>query len=287
VARRGARSAAAAPAILALLLPACGGSEWTVAAEKSIAWTAKTEAQASLFVLLYGVATAGTSGVNVTSSEDYAVAATADVAARLGPCVTTTTTGAKDTYTFASCGAARGLERVEGTIAATYALDDIGGDVIGVTFGGKAVDLGASSGDLALAGGNVFPANAWAMPPENRAAFHLAETSPPATNTENRDALITMIGDFSDHGCDDPKGLEQSPSGISAAHGFLSVDDAEAWTIDTSAYHRCAGGCPAAGATIQIELAERITVRFDGGATAHAENITTGDAAELPLGCTP
>ena len=285
--RQGARRVAATTAILALALPACGGSDWTVAAEKSVAWTTKTEAQASLFVLLYGVITDAPIGINATSSEGYAAGAAADVLGRLGPCVATTTSGTKDTYTFTKCGGARGLERIDGTLAAAYALNDLSGEVIGVSFGGKGVDLGQISQDLALAGGNVFPATAWSMPPENRYAFHLAETSPPATNTENRDALLALVGDFSDHGCQDPAGKEQSPAGITTAHGFLSVDDGEAWTIDTTAYHRCGGGCPAAGATIQIELAERVTVRFDGGATAHAENITTGETTELSLACAP
>ncbi len=288
--RRGPLRTAAATAILALLLPACGGSSWTIAAEKSVAWTTKTEAQASLFVLLYGVVTVDPDGpatINADSADEYAVRATTDVAERLGACVTTTTNGPSDTYAFTKCGAARGLDRIDGTVSATYARDDITGNVIGVSFTGRGVDLGAGAQDLALAGGNAFPATAWAMPPENRYAFHLAETSPPASNTEDRDALLALVGDFGDHGCHDPAGSEQSPAGISSAHGFVSVDDAEAWTIDATAYHRCAGGCPAAGATIQVELGERVTVRFDGGATAHAENVSTGDSAELPLICTP
>ena len=288
--RRGALRSAVGLAILALALPACGGSDWTIAAGKSLAWTTKTEAQASLFVLLYGVITVdegGQGSVNATSADDYAVKATVDVAGRLGPCVTTTTNGATDTFVFTKCGAARGLAGIDGTLAATYALDDLSGNVIGVSFGGQGVDFGQTRQDLALAGGNAFPATAWSMPPENRYAFHLVDTAPPAANTENRDALLALTGDFSDHGCLDPAGSEQSPAGIASAHGFVSVDDGEAWTIDASAYHRCAGGCPAAGATIQVALGERVTVRFDGGATAHAENVTTGDAAELPLTCTP
>jgi hypothetical protein len=276
--------------MFALFLPACGGSDWTIAAEKSVAWTTKAEAQASLFVLLYGVITVvpgGQGSVGATSADDYAVKAMADVSARLGGCVATTTSGANDTYTFTKCGAARGLEGLDGKVAATYALDDLSGNLIGVTLTGQGVDLGSGKQDLALAGGNALPATAWSMPPENRYAFHLAETSPAATNNENRDALLALVGDFSDHGCLDPAGAEQAPSGITSAHGFVSVDESEAWTVDATAYHRCAGGCPAAGATIQAELGERVTVRFDGGATAHAENITTGESAELPLRCTP
>lgn len=281
---------AAATAILALSLPACGGTDWTVAAEKSIAWTRKAESEASLFVLLYSVITVDTQGgatINATSADDYAIKAATDVVGRLGPCATTTTMGAKDAYTFARCGGARGLDALDGKVDATYDSGDVTGTMIAVSLSGQGVDLGAGPLDLALAGGNVFPGTAWSMSPESRAAFHLAETSPPSSNAENRDALLDLVGDFSDHGCHDPAGHEQSPSGITSAHGFVSVDDHEAWTINVAAYHRCAGGCPAAGATIQIDLGEQVRVTFDGGAVAHASNATTGDTAELPLACAP
>lgn len=287
--RLGAPRRAAATAILALALPACGGSDWTTAAEKSIAWTTKAEAQASLFVLLYGVITvpAGGATINATSTDDYATKAATDVTGRLGPCATTTTMGAEDRYTFTKCGGARGLDSVDGKLDATYDFGDVTGNMIAVSFAGQGVDLGAGPLDLALAGGNVFPGTMWSKPPENRTAFQVAETSPPASNTENRDALLALIGDFSDHGCQDPVGKEQSPAGITSAHGFVSVDDNEAWTINVAAYHRCAGKCPAAGATIQIDLGQQVLVTFDGTATAHASNATTGDTAELPLACAP
>jgi hypothetical protein len=284
------RARRAAAAILALALPACGGTDWTAAAEKSVAWTTKAEAQASLFALLYAVITvqpAGGATINATSADDYAVKAATDVVARLGACATTTTMGARDAYTFAHCSGARGLAAVDGKLDATYDSGDVTGTRIGVSFTGLGVDLGAGRLDLALAGGNAFPGIEWMMTPEKRAAFHLAETSPASTNAENRDALLDLVGDFGDHGCQDPAGHEQSPAGITSAHGFVSIDDQEAWTINVAAYHRCAGGCPAAGATIQIDLGEQVRVTFDGGATAHATNATTGDTAELPLACAP
>ncbi len=302
--RSGAHLQAATTAIVALLLPACGGADWTAAAEKSVAWTKKAEAQASLFVLLYGVITVAAPGgatTNATSSDDYAVKATTDVIGRLGPCATTTTMGAKDAFTFTRCGGARGLGAVDGKLTATYDFGDTSGNAIAVSLDGQGIDLGldteidhdhdrdppAGMLDLALAGGNVFPGTEWSTAPESRSAFHLAETSPPATNAENRDALLALIGDFSDHGCQDPVGKEQSPAGITSAHGFVSVDDHEAWTINVAGYHRCAGGCPAAGATIQIDLGEQVLVAFDGSATARASNNTTGATADLPLICTP
>ena len=288
--RLGAHRTAMAAALCALLLPACNGTSWTTAAEKSVAWATKAEAQASLFALLYGVITVETPGggtINATSADDYAVKAATDVVARLGPCATTTTMGARDTFVFAKCSGARGLDTIDGKLDATYDSGDVTGDMIAVSLTERAIDLGAGPLDLALAGGNVFPGTSWSSAPENRAAFHLAETSPAATNSEDRDALLELIGDIGDHGCHDPSGQERSPAGITSAHGFVSVDDHEAWTINVAAYHRCAGGCPAAGATIQIDLGEQVLVTFDGSAMAHASNTTTGAAAELPLACTP
>ncbi len=288
--RRGALVGAIVTALAAASLPACSSDDWTTSAEKAVIWARNAEADASLFVLLYGVATVpgpGSGGFNLTSSDDYAVAATTDVKARLGPCATTTTSDATDTYTFKQCQAARGIAAFDGTVTATYALDDLSGDTIGVTFTARGLRLGDQMRDLALAGGNAFPATAWSMPPANRVTFHLAETSPAASNAEDRDALLALVGDFTDHGCGAPAGHEQDPAGITAAHGLVSVDDAEAWTIDVSGYHRCAAACPAAGATIQVALGERVTLAFDGGAAAHATNETTGEKADVPLGCTP
>ena len=288
--RESATRRAAVTALFALVLPACGGSDWTMAAEKSVAWTKKTEAEASLFALLYGVITVDTPGsgtINAASTTDYAVKAATDVVARFGPCVTTTTTGANDTYTFTTCSGARGLDLVDGKVGATYDFGDSSGNMIAVSFAGQGVDLGTGPLDLALAGGNLFPGTDWSKTPETRTRFHVADTSPPATNTENRDALLALEGDFADHGCMDPVGQEQSPAGITSARGFVSIDDGEAWTINVAAYHRCAGGCPAAGATIQIDLGEQVRVTFDGSATAHVTNTSTGDTAELPLACTP
>jgi hypothetical protein len=36
-----------------------------------------------------------------------------------------------------------------------------------------------------------------------------------------------------------------------------------------------------------VELGEKVSVAFDGTATAHAENLTTGDRMDLALACTP
>jgi hypothetical protein len=290
VRRRYALRGAIVTVLAAASLPACSSNDWTISAEKAAIWAQNAEADASLFVVLYGVATVpgpGPGGFNLASSDDYAVAATTDVKARLGSCATTTTSDATDTYTFTQCGAARGIAAFDGTVTATYALDDLSGDTIGVTFTARGLRLGDRTRDLALAGGNAFPAKTWSMSPGGRAAFHLAETAPPASNGENRDALLALDGDFTDHGCAAPAGHEQNPAGITAAHGLVSVDDAEAWTIDVSAYHRCAAACPAAGATIQVALGEQVTLAFDGGAAAHATNETTGEKADVPLGCTP
>lgn len=275
--RRSGRLAATASAIIALLLPGCASTDWIAAAEKSIAWAAKTEAQASLFALLYE----GRDGSHDTLPEDFAGSAAQDVQGRLPGCVAVQTAGPTVTYTFTACPAARGLDGLDGTVVATYDLNDMTADRVGVSFAGQGVRLGARTLDLALAGGNSPAA------PKDRFSFQLADTAPPATNTESRDALLALSGDFGDRGCGEAAGSEQSPAGLTAAHGFVGVDDAEAWTIDVSAYRRCGRACPVAGATIEVELAEKVRVVFDGTASAHAENVTTGDAADLPVACAP
>lgn len=282
--------AAAAPALFALLLPACSNTEWWIPAQKSVEWAYQAESQASVFALLYDVATldpSGTGSLKVTSSDDYATSVAVDLEARFGSCLTTTTTGAKNTYAFASCGGAYGIGYFDGEVDATYHLDDINGDTIGVDFSIESFASRSGPVRVALAGGNAFPAATWSSVPENRLAFHLAEISPPVDNTQNRDAVLALTGQLTHPDCLSPVGKENDPAAITSAHGFISVDDAEAWTIDVKGFHRCGDGCPAAGGTIEVELGQKLLVLFDGTHAAHVSNLTTGEEVFVEAGCLP
>jgi hypothetical protein len=264
---------------LLLLLAGCSGTDWTVAAEKSLTWTTAAEGEAALFALLYGGRTDG------GTDEAYADQAAAFVTTKLGPCVTVTTSEPVKTYTFKACGGLFGLQAIDGVVTASYSINDVTADRLDVVLSGSNVKLDGRTAPLALAGENAFPSNTWAADPARRSAFHLGDTDPPASNAEDRDALLALSGNYGRSDC----GLaaEQSPPSIDAANGLVAVDDGSAWTIAARGYRRCAGGCPAAGGSIQAELAYAVRVDFDGSASALATNLGTGETASLPLGCTP
>jgi hypothetical protein len=130
----------------------------------------------------------------------------------------------------------------------------------------------------------VFPASSWATAPEKELAFHLADRSPPASASEDRDALLSFSGDYAvPEGCD---AGTRSPPRIAAATGLARVDDGAAWTISAAGYARCGERCPQAG-TVRAQREIAIEVTLDGSAAAKATDLGSGETLTVPLDCTP
>jgi hypothetical protein len=268
---------------VALLVTGCKGPDLGLAAEQALRWTERADDAAALSALVYAGSTKGDTG------EAMVALATPAIMAALTPsCVINTKIeGARATFTFEGCNGedeSHGVRSLAGTVSAAYATNDFTADTLKVDIDTQGLSLNGRSGELSLALGNVFPASSWGADPLREMAFHLADRSPPSSNTENRDALLSFSGSFqAPPDCD---AGTKSPPRIDAATGLVSVDDGAAWTISASNYVRCGAQCPRSG-TILAQLEIALKVELDGSARAQVSDLGSGETTEVALDCVP
>lgn len=267
----------------ALVLAGCHGSDLGLAAEQSLRWAWKVDDAAALSALLYAGSTHGHTPEEMVQLAIPAVTAALTPGCLAAPKVE----GARVTYVFQACEGlegSHGVRALQGTVVASYTINDLSGDTLGLSLSTQGLTLNGTQGELSLAAGNVFPASSWATAPDKELAFHLADRSPPASASEDRDALLTFSGDHAV-----PEGCEagtKSPPRIGAATGLARVDDGAAWTISAAGYARCGERCPLAG-TVRAQREIAIEITLDGSAAAQATDLGSGETLTVPLDCTP